>query len=163
VASGIVGRYIAVYFPRSLEGREFKFEEVRGRLVVYRKKLAELGVDPGLLRIDALGSKQRSPWLLTSIARVIYGDWESRQEFRRLKEIIGSRADLRVQTELILFLIRRLCRERQWLVRYGEFRRLVGAWRFLHRWLAIVLLVAIFFHVMVGVRFGGLWILGGRK
>jgi hypothetical protein len=163
VVSGIIGRYIAVYFPRSLEGREFKFEEIRGRLVVYRKKLAELGVDPAVLRIDEPKAKDRAPWLLPAIARVISGDYESRREYRRLKAIVESKGELRIQTEMVLFLIKKLCWERQWLVRYGEFRRLVGAWRFLHRWLAVVLFVALLFHVVVGMRFGGLWILGGRK
>lgn len=163
VVSGIIGRYIAVYFPRSLEGREFKFEEIRGRLVVYRKKLAELGVDPTLLRIDEPKVKPRAVWLLPSIARVISGDYESRREYRRLKAIVQSKGELRIQTEMVLFLIKKLCWERQWLVRYGELRRLVGAWRFLHRWLAVVLFVTLLFHVVVGMRFGGLWILGGRK
>ena len=163
VASGIVGRYIAVYFPHSLEGHELKFEEIRGRLGVYRRKLAELGVDPTMLRIDVPTAKGRTPWLVTSLVRVISGDWESRREFKRLKEIVRSKGSIHIQTELVLFLIKRLCWERQWLVRYGEFRRLVNAWRFIHRWLAVVLFVAIFFHVVVAARFGGLWILGGRK
>ncbi|HZN57188.1 MAG TPA: hypothetical protein VFD71_03855 [Planctomycetota bacterium] len=162
VISGIVGRYIAVYFPRSLEGSELKFEEVRRRLFVYRRKLAELGVDPALLRIDDPQAKPRAPWLVFSLVGVFYGDWESRREYRRLKEIIGSRKHLRIEMEMILFLLRRLCWERQWLVRYGEFRKIVGSWRFLHRWLAIVLFVAIAYHVVVGTRFGRLWILGGR-
>ncbi len=163
VASGIVGRYIAVYFPHSLEGHELKFEEIRGRLVVYRKKLSELGVDPTLLRIDLPGARGRTPWLVTSFLRVLSGDWQSRREFKRLKEIVSSKGSIHIQTELVLFLIKRLCWERQWLVRYGEFRRLINSWRFLHRWLAIVLFVAIFFHVVVASRFGNLWILGGRK
>lgn len=35
--------------------------------------------------------------------------------------------------------------------------------RFLHRWLAILLLMALILHVVVSVRFGDLWILGGRS
>lgn len=163
VASGMVGRYIAVYFPHSLEGREFKFEEVRGRLTVYQKKLTELGVDPAILGIDAPRKRAQTAWLVPAVIRVICGDWESRREFRRLREILYSKGELRIQTEMILFLIRRLCWERQWLVRYGEFRKFVGAWRFVHRWLAIVLLMAVAFHVVIAAKFGGLWILGGGR
>jgi len=162
VGSGIVGRYIAVYFPRSLEGRELKLEEIRARVAIYRKRLADLGVDATAFGIDAPSSRPRAPWLPTSIARVLYGDWETRREFRRLRDVVRSKAEPRIQTELVLFLIRRLCWERQWLVRYGEFRRLVDTWRFLHRWLAVLLFVAVFFHAVVGLRFGELWILGGR-
>ena len=62
----------------------------------------------------------------------------------------------------LLMLMRRLFRERQWLVRYRELRNLIGAWRFFHRWLAIVMLAAIFFHIVIAVDFGDLWIFGGR-
>jgi len=42
-------------------------------------------------------------------------------------------------------------------------KRLLQTWRFLHRWLAILLLVALLLHIIVAVRFGDLWILGGRS
>ena len=41
-------------------------------------------------------------------------------------------------------------------------KRLLQTWRFLHRWLAILLLMALILHIVVSVRFGDLWILGGR-
>lgn len=37
---------------------------------------------------------------------------------------------------------------------------LLQTWRFLHRWLAILLLMAVVLHIFVAVRFGDLWILG---
>jgi hypothetical protein len=163
IISGVIGRYIAVHFPRSLGGRELKFEEIRGRLAVYKKKLVALGVDPTMLRLETPESSTRAPWLLASIGRVLSGDWESRKEYRRLKEALTARGQVRIEMELVLYLIRRLCRERQWLVRYGEFRRVMGSWRFFHRWLAIVLLAGLAFHVLVATRFGGLWILGGQR
>jgi len=42
-------------------------------------------------------------------------------------------------------------------------KRLLQTWRFLHRWLAILLLAALLLHIVVAVRFGDLWILGGRS
>jgi len=41
-------------------------------------------------------------------------------------------------------------------------KRWLQTWRFLHRWLAILLLMALILHVVVSVRFGELWILRGR-
>jgi hypothetical protein len=155
VLSGIVGRYIYIHFPRSLEGRELEVGAIRKRLAVYRKKLVDLGIDPALLRVDEAGERRsRSPWLIEAVIRVACGDRESRKEFQRLQEAIGSQLDLHPQFDRILLLVRKLCRERQWLVRYQEFRKLMGAWRFLHRWLAIITLMAVFFHVVIGLRFG---------
>jgi len=41
-------------------------------------------------------------------------------------------------------------------------KHLLQTWRFLHRWLAILLLIAVALHIFVAVRFGELWILRGR-
>jgi len=42
-------------------------------------------------------------------------------------------------------------------------KRLIQTWRFLHRWLAILLLMVVVLHIYVSVRFGDLWIFGGRS
>ena len=34
----------------------------------------------------------------------------------------------------------------------------MGSWRFLHRWFAILMLIAAGFHIWVAVRLGHLWI-----
>jgi len=41
-------------------------------------------------------------------------------------------------------------------------KSMLQTWRFLHRWLAILLLAAVILHIVVAVRFGNLWILGGQ-
>jgi hypothetical protein len=166
VLSGVVGRYVLVHVPRTLEGREIELDSLRKRLVVYRRRLIAAGVNPALLKIDApAASRRRISWLLPALAGVFRGDSESRLALGILRQAVASRGappDVRAEDERLLVLAERLCRERQWLVRYREFRALVGAWRFFHRWLAIVLVLAIAAHVAIAVRFGGLWILGGR-
>ncbi len=162
VASGVIGRYLFAHVPRSIEGRELEFEDVRRRLIVYRRKLMSLGVSPKLLRIDAPTPKGgRSPWLIQAIIRVLRGDHETRREYERVKRSILRNPELGERGESILLLVRRLCSEREWMIRYRELHKLMGAWRFLHRWLAIVLLAAVIFHVLIAVKFGNLWIFGG--
>jgi len=41
-------------------------------------------------------------------------------------------------------------------------KSMLQTWRFFHRWLAILLLAAVVLHIVVGIRFGNLWILGGQ-
>jgi hypothetical protein len=165
VGSGIVGRYVYVYCPKTLEGRELEFEDVRQRLAVYRKKLTHLGIDASLLGIDepATNRGRRMPWLIGAIIGVIWGDRQSKQEFARLSAAIAEREDLHRQMSRILVLARRLSKERQWVVRYNELRKIMGAWRFFHRWLAIIMLLAILYHVGITVTFGDLWIFGGKN
>lgn len=44
----------------------------------------------------------------------------------------------------------------------GAVKRWIAQWRFFHRWLAITLVMMVIGHVIVAVRFGGLWLLGGH-
>ena len=103
------------------------------------------------------------PWLIEAVIGVIWGDRESKQEFARLSAAIAEREDLHVQMSRILVLTRRLSKERQWVVRYNELHKIMGAWRFFHRWLAIIMLLAILYHVGITVTFGDLWIFGGKN
>ena len=48
--------------------------------------------------------------------------------------------------------------ERDSIARFTELRTLMGSWRFLHRWLAIVMLMLAAVHIALAVLFGDLWI-----
>ena len=116
VLSGFVGRYILTHFPHNLEGRELELEAIRKRLVVYRHKLAELGIDPALLEVDDSETQtKRSPWLLQAVIGVVYGDRETKREYRRLRDAVLVTRDLCENSDTVLFLVRRLCRERRFL------------------------------------------------
>jgi cytochrome b561 len=50
-----------------------------------------------------------------------------------------------------------------WLDRHRELRSLMASWRFLHRWLALLMLAVILCHIVVAFKFGDLWILRGGR
>jgi hypothetical protein len=163
VASGLLGRYLLVYLPRAAQGGEVGLQAVRRRLAVYRKKLIALGLAADLLRgVGLEGRTSQKPWLITSIARVLYGDRESRRQMRQLQAAVHEQGNLGEEARLVMILVRRMCRERQFLVRYHELRKIIGTWRFLHRWFAVLLLLGALFHIVVALQHGNLWILGGR-
>jgi hypothetical protein len=164
VATGIVGRFIYARVPRSLEGRELEIEEVRRSLAAHREELAELGVEGRMLDslpVDRGDLAAVPPGVLASLARLFRGDARMRREHRAIREAVLASPALRPRAGRILPLVERLVRERLWLARYRELRGLMGSWRFFHRWLALVLLVVIFFHIAIAWTFGDLWILGG--
>ena len=164
VGAGVLGRYIYGQVPRSLEGRELELVEARQRLEIYRKSLLQLEVSSSLLESEAQPAvPEEAGGLLTTLVRVLYGDRESHREFRQLRRAVRSNRELRPHAKTIIPLLRKLCKERQWLTRYQELRSLMGAWRFLHRWLAILLFLVVLFHVVLAVNFGELWIFGGKQ
>jgi len=157
VASGIAGRYLLAFLPRAVDGGDIELDAMPRRLQVYRSKLVALGLDPQLLGDPGeLKAGKKRPWLLPSLARVFHGDRRSREELRRLKAAVDTHGGLGEEARVVLILIRRFCRERQFFVRYYELRKIVGAWRFLHQWFAIVLIAGAAFHILVALRFGNL-------
>lgn len=162
VVTGIVGRYIYAKVPRSLEGRELEVEQVRDRLHACRHQLEDAGVSAEWLRPRErpLG-EGLSRSLMTRLRIVLCGNHQSRQDYRRLRRNILSSPELRPSARRILPLARAFFRHQHWLARYNELRGLLASWRFFHRWLAIVMLAVMAFHIGVAVRFGDLWFLGG--
>jgi hypothetical protein len=161
VLTGLVGRYFYAHTPRSLEGRELEIDEIRGRLEGYRAQLAQLGVGGTFFSPlpATTGSSDKS--FVGAVLSLMAGDRETRRELSRVRSSVRQSAGLRPHARAIVSLAQRYHTERQWLARYHELRGLMGRWRFLHRWFAIVLLVMAAFHIAVSVRLGNLWFLNG--
>jgi len=162
VASGIIGRYLYSKVPRSLEGRELEIGQVRERLRAEQDQLEQIGVSAEWLRPqmppegnDRTGSMQ------ARLLAVLSGDRQSRRDYRRLRRAILASPELSVSARHILPLARAFCRHQHWLARYHELRNLLASWRFFHRWLAIVMLAVVAFHIGLALRFGDLRIPGG--
>ncbi len=162
VVSGVIGRYIYAKVPRSLEGRELEFDQVRERLQACRQQLEDAGVSAEWLRSPAPPEEYDHPQsLLGRLLAVCGGDRRSRGDYRRLRRIILASPQLRSSAGHVLPLARAFCRHRHWLTRYHEVRNLLASWRFFHRWLALVMLAVVAFHVGLALRFGDLWIMKG--
>ena len=160
VGTGLMGRYLYALVPRSIEGRELEVEEVRQGLLEKQSQLLKLGVDLETFSLPESQSRG-SGGTLGSILRVVLADGVARRDIRAARRAVRKRG-LKPQEQQLLPLLRRFARERQGLARYQELRRIMGAWRFLHRWLAVLMFLVVMFHVAIAVRFGDLWILGGR-
>lgn len=149
--SGLIGRYITAFVPKDLDGDEPALDEIRRRLVVYKRKLVKLGVSSAQIGIEAPGgARKRAPGVCLSLFRVLFGDRVHRSEYKKLRVTVQERVEsVGSEATTLLVLVHRMCREHQWLIRYREMKRLVAAWRFLHRWLAIVLGAAVLLHLVV--------------
>lgn len=146
VGTGLLGRYLYGLVPRSLSGRELQREELRRRLDESRAKLIDAGFDAAVLDRPVIDPTLARRGALARIARVVVGDRWVRKEFARLRRHLKS--------DELLPIARRYARDEQRLARYAEARALLGAWRFLHRWLAIAMLCVVGFHIFVALRFG---------
>ena len=165
IVTGVVGRYIYALTPRSLEGKELEIEEVRRQILSHQEELEALGVDHALLAEDPDGAfavlslKPRSFGAV--LASLLWGDRDLKRQIRRIRSG-GDRPGTQVKSRRrVVKLLRAFHRETLWLDRYQELRGLMGSWRFLHRWLAILMALLALFHIGVALRFGEIVRWGG--
>lgn len=160
--TGIVGRYIYAHVPRSLKGRELEVGQVREQLESCRDQLEEAGVEARWLHEGTLPEMRSEPLgPLRSLASLAIGDHQRRRDYRQLRRAVMSSPQLRPMARQILPLAQSFCRHWQWVVRYHQWRDLLASWRFLHRWMAVVLLIVASCHIILAIRYAGLWPLKG--
>ncbi len=157
VTTGVVGRYIYSRVPRSLAGRELEIDEVKMRLGQYHQALAKFGVDTGKITNLEIAPPNRS--LVGAVVALVRGDRALAKQWLYYRDAVLASPQTRSHAREVLPLLRKVVKEGQWLARYHELRSLMGSWRFLHRWLAILMLLLAGFHIYIAVRYGDLWVL----
>ncbi len=160
IVTGIVGRYIYAHTPHSLEGSELEIDEVRSRLKEYRARLEKLGMPHELFHtvLESAKVSTEDKSVMGSIFGMIVGDRQLWRTFDQLKHAVKNSPTLRPMGPQILPLALHYYKELQWLSRFHELRGVMGTWRFFHRWLAILMLSAVLFHVLVAAQMGNLWL-----
>ncbi len=163
VLTGVVGRYIYAHVPRSIEGSELELEAARKRLDEYRIQLERLGVRMAVPGNGGAASRASQGGILAALGSLVRGDRQGHADYRRLRTAILTSRALRPHGRRILPLARTLTRERQRVARHKDLRFLMGSWRFFHRWLAVVMLLVVGFHIALAFVYGDLWILRWRR
>lgn len=163
VFTGIAGRTIYIQVPRSLEGRELEFSQVRQELHNCRTELEMAGVQSDWLDQPLPKPRTYQSSIISSLIVMIKGYRERERAYRALKRQILSSTQLKGTAHRILPLARNFCIHTQWFIHYHELRSLIASWRFFHRWLAILMLCVVLCHVLMALHFGNLHPLGGAQ
>lgn len=164
VVTGIIGRTIYIQIPRSLEGQELELVQVQDQLNRYRRLLEQGGIQLDYLDTcpkPYAGKQEKS--LIHCFWAMIIGDRQRRQNYRLLKQRVMGSAKLRPVAKDVLPLAKAFCIRWQWLTRYYELCGLIASWRFFHKWLAVVMFIAVFCHIVMAIWFGDIFVLGGAQ
>ena len=160
LVTGAIGRYLYAFVPRAANGRELELDEVRGDLTALSAQwdrvapeLAELvGVEIRRLTGEArwrASLPRRLAALLTSQRRLRATLARLRAEARRA----GAAED---QVETLAALAERAQRAALAASHYEDLRALLASWRYLHRWVALAMVLLAALHVRVALRFAGI-------
>ena len=154
ILTGMVGRTIYIRVPRSLEGRELEFSQVKEELDTFRKQLELAGVEADWLQREIPAARMNRTGLIGCFLAMAIGDRQRRSDYRHLKQQILNSSKLKGTASKILPAAKAYCIHWQWLVRYNELCGLIASWRFFHRWIAILMLCVVVCHVVVALCYG---------
>ncbi len=151
--TGVIGRYVLAQIPRTREGRELSLDEAHARFEALRARLAEFGLPP-LELPTATPATTRSK--LRALRGVLFGDAASRATARAWRARFEQAEPDAATRSRVLPKLAEIRREADRLARLNDLTALMNSWRFLHRWLALVMVGTALCHVALAIRWGEL-------
>ncbi len=144
VLSGVIGRFIYIRIPRTIEGRELSLNEVRGMKTDIRDILvSRYALDNSILEI------------------IVESTSESRNDpsdVRRIKRILKTNKLSRTQRLQILSLVKNEISLNRRIDRLHAMQNLFKNWHVAHLPFALIMLVIMVIHIAVSIVFGYTWI-----
>jgi len=158
VTTGAIGRYLYSFVPRAVNGRDLELEEIRGELARLSSEL-DTG-DPAFaeeVRLEVAGLVDERHWR-GGFFRRAWGLVRSRSALRAAQRRLGQSArragisEDRLQA--LNLLVGRAQRAATAVAHYEDLRGVLASWRFLHRWIALLLVLILAVHVYEALRYG---------
>jgi hypothetical protein len=159
VLSGIIGRFIYIQIPRTIEGRELSLNEVRemrvniGNVLKEQYNLSETGFQ-AIMNSATPNLADKSNGFNAFIPKTLY----DRQTIRNVKSVIRQLGLSRVQSKQILHLVKNELVLNKRIERLLTMQKLFRYWHVAHLPFAIIMLVIMVVHVIVTLTFGYRWI-----
>lgn len=158
VATGAIGRWLYAFVPRAANGRELALEEVQDRLAAlsaeWDRGQREFGERMRRELSQRIDTWSRRGWLRRLFGAIALRRREERaflRDLRRAARIEDLPPD---QVDEMVALAERAHRAAFAAELYEDLRGLLGSWRWMHRWVALLAVLLIVVHIMSAVRFG---------
>ncbi|MCB0667138.1 MAG: hypothetical protein KDC80_15015 [Saprospiraceae bacterium] len=151
VASGVIGRFIYLQIPRTIEGRELSLNEVKEIRETINSQLQSIGISfagtNATVNLNAIAENN-------FFENIIY----KRQLIRQLKKQLKDQNLEHAQRSEIVRLVKNEMALSSRIGRLQTMQKLFRYWHVAHLPFAIVMLVIMLIHVAVTITFGNTWI-----
>ena len=144
VVSGVIGRFIYIQIPRTIEGRELSLVEVRGM----KTDIRDILVTKYELKKDSLDT----------IVKSTLGSRKERSRVRIIKRSLRAARLTHPQRSQIVKLVKNEISLNNRIDRLQTMQKLFKYWHVAHLPFALMMLVIMVVHVAVSVVFGYTWI-----
>jgi thioredoxin reductase/NAD-dependent dihydropyrimidine dehydrogenase PreA subunit len=159
VVTGTVGRYLYAFVPRATNGKELQLDELTARIAAMSGEWDREGRGFGAevrAVVEDLVEHDRAGWGRGFAARVraILGSRRALEAaFVDLRRIGIGQGVPPAEIRSMLGLARRAHRLMLAAAHFAEVRAVLGSWRYLHRWLALLMVLLTLLHVVTALRF----------
>jgi len=160
VISGVIGRFIYIQIPRTIEGRELSLNEVR-----------QMKTDIGQSIGSASGLDQKSTELILAttqsgtqraegslMRRIIAQSLQDRKTILSIRSSIKSQVKSKTEYKKIMRLVKNELSLNNRIDRLLAMQSLFKHWHVAHLPFAIVMLIIMIIHVVITLAFGYKWI-----
>jgi thioredoxin reductase len=158
VTTGVIGRYLYAFVPRLQNGRQADLEELAAQVTALSGEWDEAGRGFGsAMRAQIEGALCAEQWRRGFFARVsalMRSQLRLSRNLRELRERGRREGIPAAEVGRLLELARRAHRLALQLTHYEEVRAVLASWRWLHRWLALLMVLLTVLHVVTALRFG---------
>jgi hypothetical protein len=165
-ATGAIGRYLYAWVPRAANGRELELEETKLAL----ERLAE-SWDPGMrgfvdrVRAEVAALVHARQWKSSFLGRaagLVLGQRDLRRLLARLRREGEAEGVPPERVHETLALARRAHATALMAAHYEDVRAVLASWRWVHRWVAALLVLLLALHIVFAFSYGAHLGEGGR-
>ncbi len=161
VLSGIIGRFIYLQIPRSIEGNELSHDEMNKLNIELKIKLKEkFQLESSLISsLDENSINKMNEIKSSAIVKTIFIDvMETRRKISEINKYLNKKNIPRKERKEILKISKSKLLLSRKILLLKTTQKLFGYWHVFHLPFAIVMLVIMVVHVGVAVTFGYRWI-----
>lgn len=159
VGAGVLGRWFYAFVPRAQNGRQQDLEELRGQVAAIAGEWDTHGRGFGSdvrTQVENLASASMfGKGFLHRVAGLVRSQWRLRRQLAQLQRDARAEGIPADEAKHLVALAQRSHKLALQLSHFEEVRGILSVWRWLHRWLALLLLLLTIVHVVTAMRYGG--------
>jgi sulfur relay (sulfurtransferase) DsrC/TusE family protein len=158
--SGIIGRFIYIQIPRTIEGRELSLNEVRemkGDVAGIVRNSHDLDEESYTILVESI-KKKVELYHKSAIVRYIRKYADDRKSIRTVRSVLKKNKLSKAEYKKIIALVKGDISLNRRIERLDTMQNLFKYWHVAHFPFALVMLIIMIIHVAVTIVFGYKWI-----
>lgn len=157
VASGVIGRFIYIQIPRTIEGRELSLNEVKGMKADLTNTLKNTrGVDEEMISLVTGSTDEHEP--KSSNTSFIGKFLKDRKKINAIRKMARQKNIDREGRRSIIKMVKDEIALSNKITRLQTMQKLFKYWHVAHLPFALIMLIIVIIHIGVTLAFGARWI-----